>query len=75
LYKPALNRIIPPSAGLVVRRKAWVETVPKHCILGGRKSGSMLTGEDTETISYIQQGGWEIWYNPAMEVTHKIPKL
>jgi GT2 family glycosyltransferase len=34
----------------------------------------MLTGEDTETISYIQQAGWEIWYNPAMEVIHKIPK-
>ncbi|MEM1168435.1 MAG: hormogonium polysaccharide biosynthesis glycosyltransferase HpsE [Cyanobacteria bacterium P01_H01_bin.35] len=73
LYQPAL-KVIPPSAGLVVRREAWLENVPKDCILSGRKQGSMLTAEDTETISYIQQGGWEIWYNPAMEVIHKIPK-
>jgi len=73
LYKPK-SKVIPPSAGLVVRRKAWLESVPKHCILNGRKPGSMLTGEDTETISYIQQAGWEIWYNPAMELIHKIPK-
>ncbi|MEB3342547.1 hormogonium polysaccharide biosynthesis glycosyltransferase HpsE [Okeania sp.] len=73
LYQPEL-KVIPPSAGLVVRRKAWLESVPKHCILNGRKPGSMLTAEDTETISYIQQAGWEIWYNPEMEITHKIPK-
>ncbi|MGD1703496.1 hormogonium polysaccharide biosynthesis glycosyltransferase HpsE [Dapis sp. BLCC M229] len=73
LYKPAM-KVIPPSAGLVVRREAWLENVPEHCILTGRKTGSMLTAEDTETISYIQQGEWEIWYNPAMEVIHKIPK-
>ena len=73
LYKPK-SKVIPPSAGLVIRKKAWLESVPKHCVLSGRKPGSMLTGEDTETISYIQQAGWEIWYNPAMEVIHKIPK-
>ncbi len=73
LYQPP-SKVIPPSAGLVIRRKAWLESVPKHCILSGRKPNSMLTGEDTEAISYIQQTGWEIWYNPAMEVIHKIPK-
>ena len=73
LYKPA-TRVIPPAAGLVVRQEAWLESVPDKCILSGRVPGSMLTGEDTETISYIQKAGWEIWYNPAMEVIHKIPK-
>ncbi|NEP06401.1 MAG: glycosyltransferase [Okeania sp. SIO2G4] len=73
LYQPAI-KVIPPSAGLVVRREAWLESVPEQCILGGRVPGSMLTGEDTETISYIQKAGWEIWYNPAMEVIHKIPQ-
>ncbi|NES02322.1 MAG: glycosyl transferase, partial [Okeania sp. SIO2F4] len=71
--KPAM-KVIPTSDGLVVRREAWLENIPEHCILTGRKPGSMLTAEDTETISYIQQGGWEIWYNPTMEVIHKIPK-
>ena len=73
LYQPA-KKLIPPSAGLVVRRQAWLQSVPEHCVLSGRVPGSMLTGEDTETIAYIQKAGWEIWYNPAMEVTHKIPK-
>ncbi|NES71433.1 MAG: glycosyltransferase family 2 protein [Okeania sp. SIO2D1] len=73
LYQP-LIKVIPPSAGLVVRREAWLESVPEQCILSGRVPGSMLTAEDTETISYIQQAGWEIWYNPAMEVIHKIPQ-
>ncbi|NES04859.1 MAG: glycosyltransferase family 2 protein, partial [Okeania sp. SIO2F4] len=52
LYKPAM-KVIPPSDGLVVRREAWLENIPEHCILTGRKPGSMLTAEDTETISYI----------------------
>ena len=73
LYQPAI-KVIPPSAGLVVRREAWLKNVPNETILSGRKPGSMLTGEDTEMISYIQKGGWEIWYNPTMEVIHKIPK-
>ncbi|MDJ0553994.1 MAG: hormogonium polysaccharide biosynthesis glycosyltransferase HpsE [Microcoleaceae cyanobacterium MO_207.B10] len=73
LYKPA-KRVIPPSAGLVIRREAWLKSVPERSILSGRVPGSMLTGEDTEAISYIQKAGWEIWYNPAMEVIHKIPK-
>ena len=73
LYNP-LIKVIPPSAGLVVRREAWLQSVPEKSILSGRKPGSMLTAEDTETISYIQKAGWEIWYNPAMELTHKIPK-
>lgn len=35
----------------------------------------MLTGEDIEMVSYIQKAGWEIWYNPEMEIYHHIPKL
>lgn len=73
LYDPKL-RVLPPSAGLVVRKEAWQNTVPSNCILNGRVPGSMLTSEDLEILSYIQQAGWEIWYNPAMELQHKIPR-
>ncbi len=73
LYQRRSN-LLPPSAGLVVRKHAWLASVPQHCILSGRIPGSMLTGEDLEVLAYIQQSGWEIWYNPAMEVRHKIPK-
>jgi glycosyltransferase involved in cell wall biosynthesis len=67
------KKVFPPSAGLVVRRSAWQESVPEQTFLGGRTSGSMLTGEDTEVLAYIARSGWEIWYNPEMVIWHKIP--
>lgn len=66
------SKLLPPAAGLVVRRGAWLNSVPDHCILSGRTPGNMLTGEDLEALSYIRQAGWEIWYNPAMQIQHKI---
>jgi glycosyltransferase involved in cell wall biosynthesis len=73
LYQSDKN-LLPPSAGLVVRTQVWRESVPEHCILSGRTPGSMLTGEDIEALSYIQKQDWEIWYNPAMQIVHKIPR-
>ena len=73
VYEPQ-TKLLPPSAGLVVRRQAWLESVPKKSILTGRVTGNMLTGEDLEILSYIQKAGWEIWYNPKMEIYHQIPK-
>ncbi|NJO41596.1 MAG: glycosyltransferase family 2 protein [Cyanobacteria bacterium CRU_2_1] len=67
------KKLLPPSAGLVVRKKVWLDNVPKHPVLIGRVGKDMLAGEDTEVLSYIQQAGWEIWYNPDMKVLHKIP--
>ncbi|MDZ8028730.1 MAG: hormogonium polysaccharide biosynthesis glycosyltransferase HpsE [Nostoc sp. SerVER01] len=72
LYEPK-NRLLPPSAGLVIRKQAWLESVPDKSILTGRAKGNMLTSEDLEMLSYIQKSGWEIWYNPEMEISHKIP--
>jgi hypothetical protein len=31
----------------------------------------MVTSEDLEMLSHIQAKGWEIWYNPAMQLTTK----
>lgn len=73
LYQPSSN-LLPPSAGLVVRKQAWLENVPNQTILTGRTKGNMLTSEDLEMLSYIRKGGWEIWYNPYMEIYHKIPR-
>jgi glycosyltransferase involved in cell wall biosynthesis len=72
LYE-AQKKLLPPSAGLVVRREAWLESVPNESILTGRVAGNMLTSEDLEMLSYIQKAGWEIWYNPEMQIYHKIP--
>ncbi len=68
------HKLLPPSAGLVVRRKAWQRSVPKKLLLGGRTADCMLTSEDLETLVYLQRQGWEIWYNPAMEIDHLIPQ-
>lgn len=72
LYEPH-SKLLPPSAGLVVRKEAWLKSVPQHCILGGRVPGKMLTSEDLEVLAYIQQTDWQIWYNPAMKIEHQIP--
>jgi len=72
LYQPS-KKLLPPSAGLVMRKQAWIESVPERSILTGRVTGNMLTSEDLEMLSYIQKAGWEIWYNPEMEIDHQIP--
>ncbi|MEM9926058.1 MAG: hormogonium polysaccharide biosynthesis glycosyltransferase HpsE [Cyanobacteria bacterium P01_D01_bin.50] len=72
LYQPK-SKLLPPSAGIVIRKQAWLETVPNKLVLTGRINGNMLTGEDTEMLSYIQKSNWDIWYNPEMEIYHQIP--
>ncbi|MFN6566349.1 hormogonium polysaccharide biosynthesis glycosyltransferase HpsE [Dendronalium sp. ChiSLP03b] len=72
LYEPR-KKGFPPGAGLVVRRQVWQENVPRHLFLIGRVGSSMLPGEDSEALFYIHKAGWEIWYNPAMEMEHIIP--
>jgi glycosyltransferase involved in cell wall biosynthesis len=72
-YSPRINGL-PPSAGLVVRRQAWLETVPRTLVLAGRVGDSLLCGEDWESETYLYQAGWEIWHNPAMKIKHWIPK-
>jgi len=73
LYQPAA-RILPPGAGLVVRRDLWQTLVPTHLELIGRVGDQMVASEDLEAILHFQQAGWEIWYNPAMVVHHHIPR-
>ncbi|MFW6359704.1 MAG: hormogonium polysaccharide biosynthesis glycosyltransferase HpsE, partial [Chroococcales cyanobacterium] len=71
LYDPK-NLILPPSAAWVIRKKAWLESVPSSPKLGGRANGSMVQGDDYEPLLYLAKSGWEIWYFPAMEVHHQI---
>ena len=72
LYEPD-KLILPPGAGLVVRKQAWCEAVPKYPLLKGRLGKSLVGGEDLEPLLYLHKAGWEIWYNPAMETYHQIP--
>ncbi|MFW6357817.1 MAG: hormogonium polysaccharide biosynthesis glycosyltransferase HpsE [Chroococcales cyanobacterium] len=71
-YEPQ-DKMLPPSAGLVVRKEAWLACVPAKPFLTGRTSKTMLTSEDLEALIYLQRAGWEIWHNPAMCIYHHIP--
>ncbi len=72
LYEPS-KKGVPPGAGLVVRKQVWLDSVPNSLFLIGRVGKSMLAGEDAEALLYIHRAGWEIWYNPTMEIQHIIP--
>jgi glycosyltransferase involved in cell wall biosynthesis len=68
------DRVLPPGAGLVVRRQVWLDHMPEQLALVGRTTAAMLASEDIEAILYIQKAGYEIWYNPEMHLYHQIPK-
>ncbi|MGL5084033.1 MAG: hormogonium polysaccharide biosynthesis glycosyltransferase HpsE [Microcoleaceae cyanobacterium] len=72
-YEPQM-KMLPPSAGLVVRKHAWEENVPEKPFLSGRSGQSILNSEDLEVVMYIQNAGWEVWYNSDMHLYHQIPK-
>lgn len=71
-YEP-YTKMLPPGAGLVVRKQAWRENVPKRLVLNHAGKEAGLASEDLEAVLHIQKAGWEIWYNPDMCIYHKIP--
>ncbi len=72
LYKPEVLSL-PPGAGLVVKREAWLKNVPKDLkLLGPIGNSLMAKGEDFEALLYLSKEG-EIWYNPHMVIDHQIP--
>ncbi len=64
---------LPPAASLVVRRQAWLDSIPAEPRLIGRTNTSLLGGEDYEVLLYLYKNNWEIWYNPKMQTYHQIP--
>ena len=65
-FEPEKLRL-PPGAGLVVRKQAWLESMPDRFIRTQRG------GNDYEISLHFYGKGWEIWYNPAMQIEHLIP--
>ncbi|MEL7332883.1 MAG: hormogonium polysaccharide biosynthesis glycosyltransferase HpsE, partial [Cyanobacteria bacterium J06560_2] len=70
-YRPEA-KILPPGAGLVVRRQAWLDNVPEERTLAD-KFGDREAGEDLEVVLRIQSAGWPVWYNAEMWMYHDIP--
>ncbi|MEB3886606.1 hormogonium polysaccharide biosynthesis glycosyltransferase HpsE [Lyngbya sp. CCY1209] len=66
--------LFPAGAGMVVRRRAWLECVPDRPQLSGVSGQSLSNkGEDIETLSYLRKAGWQIWHNPDLIIEHHIP--
>ncbi|MEM8614013.1 MAG: hormogonium polysaccharide biosynthesis glycosyltransferase HpsE [Cyanobacteria bacterium P01_H01_bin.105] len=71
----AKQGVLPAGAGMVIRRQAWLQCIPPEPVLKGVCGTSLQTkGEDVETLNHIRQGGWPIWHNPQMQLTHLIPE-
>lgn len=73
----AVNLRLPPGAALVIRKQAWLESVPQNpqqLMFKGRLGKLMIGGDDTEILLYLHRAGWQIWYNPSMHIYHQIPK-
>lgn len=62
------NRLqLPAGAGLVIRRQVWLNIIPKTLVRISRG------GDDYEISLRLAKAGWQIWYNPRMEIQHFIP--
>ena len=67
--------LLPPGAGLVIKKDIWLKYVPEKLHFQGPVGQSLSAkGEDIEALIYIKKAGEEIWYNPKMEIFHQIPK-
>lgn len=73
-YSRRKDRVLPPGAGLVIRKSAWLKSVPKTFTISGPVGASLaLKGEDMELLGWLQKSGWEILYNPKLVISHYIP--
>lgn len=75
LYPPN-QQLLPPGAGLVIRKTAWLAAVPSQPPLNWlkfKRADGNDCGEDIEALTYIHRSGWEVWHNPQMRLRHQIP--
>ncbi len=74
-YKYAHKKVMPPGAGLAIRKEAWCECVPQTLVLQGPIGSSLnLKGEDIEALMYLSQKNWKIWFNPEQNIEHYISR-
>lgn len=63
------------GAGLLLRRKAlessgWIDSAD----LVDRCGSKLTSGGDIEIVLRIRKAGYQLWYNPAMQLQHYIPQ-
>jgi len=72
---PATGFTYLAGEALVVRRRAleasgWIE----RGILDCRRGCELTSGGDSEMVLRIRNAGYELWYTPAMQQQHRIPR-
>jgi glycosyltransferase involved in cell wall biosynthesis len=72
---PATGFTYLAGEALVVRRRAlelsgWIERGVLDC----RRGGDLTSGGDSEMVLRIRNAGYELWYTPAMQQHHRIPR-
>ncbi|MDY6781369.1 MAG: hormogonium polysaccharide biosynthesis glycosyltransferase HpsE [Cyanobacteriota bacterium] len=73
-YSETKHKVLPPGAGLVIRKEAWYESLPQQLLLSGPQGKALSAkGEDLEILSHLENADWEIWYAPEIQIYHKIP--
>jgi glycosyltransferase involved in cell wall biosynthesis len=73
-YRYQFRKLFPPGAGIVIRKSAWLDSVPQEQAIVGVKGASLSTkSEDVELLSYLFYKGYQIWHNPMMKIGHYIP--
>lgn len=80
LRNPATGRndypvFAPIGAGMALRRAAttyWLERAAQ-CLLPDRQGGKLSSGGDNDLVLCALASGWEVAYDPALNLTHLIP--
>jgi glycosyltransferase involved in cell wall biosynthesis len=66
-FAKTAKKVFPPGAGIVVRKKAWLESVSELPQLN-------QIGEDIEFLYSMFSKDWELWFNAEMEIDHVMPQ-
>ena len=62
------------GAGLCVRRSAWEQlwAAGFSPLTTSRRGAQLLSGEDTELCLALRLAGWRLWYEPCLQMKHRI---
>jgi glycosyltransferase involved in cell wall biosynthesis len=70
---PVIDWRMPVGAGLVLRRRAWIDSGwMDQSGLRSRSPRNLGAGEDAEISLRIRRAGWQVWYAPELRLRHLI---
>lgn len=63
------------GAGLLLRRRALhASGWPENMALVDRCGNALSAGGDSEIVCRVRNAGFDLWYNPSMQLAHHIPR-